>query len=480
MSETILSQKPIEKEKRQANEWSFAKMIYTGLMAFNLLSFLWLYIFDSGIEMPPIIWSTRLIAAILAFFLGKLWKDRGFQILSIYFFLFFFRCFIPDPNNLFHKEASESVLSALWLFSACYGIGRILDKKQLVKLIKPISVIWIFAIAICCGVALYAALTGNRIEGLKGVSDSFFYGYYDKNTWSARLYVGYSPTISSAILCITALISIITFCLIRQKLMKICIFVATCIIILAMALTETRTAYISLAIGLTIYIWVMVLHKKRYKCTKKTIIVSIVCMLLVFAIILLLINSITPVYNFILTRSIISQALAETVENTKVPNVHRGFDLSSTYVLSGRYELWRDAIAYITSHKLTLLIGESKIAPLSAFNNGMSHCHSIYIQILLESGIPGLVLFLLFIFSTGINSVKAVFSADQPLWIKLLPVIVISLLAGDLVECYLWLRASQCIMASVFFICCGILNQVSTKSKSLLPLQKLTKKALSE
>ena len=121
MSEAILSDNSIICEERHAKEWTLAKVIYTGLMAFNLLSFLWLLATGSGIEMPPVIWIARIATALLAIYLGKLWKDKGFQILAIYTCLFFFRVLIPNPGNIFSAEWQKAFQCAvvicrmLWL-----------------------------------------------------------------------------------------------------------------------------------------------------------------------------------------------------------------------------------------------------------------------------------------------------------------------------------------------------------------------------
>ena len=129
MSETASLHLVVDRQEEKLRHG--IKTLYVGLMAFCLLSFLWTLLIGSGVDnMPPIIWYARMATVPLAIYLGKLWKNTGFRILTVYTAIFFLRCFIPDQNSIFAEEVAENIISALWLFSACYGMGYILNEKQ--------------------------------------------------------------------------------------------------------------------------------------------------------------------------------------------------------------------------------------------------------------------------------------------------------------------------------------------------------------
>ena len=179
-------------------------------------------------------------------------------------------------------------------------------------------------------------------------------------------------------------------------------------------------------------------------------------MVIVFAFFFVVVLHITPLYNSFKTRGIISRAMAENTNDVQQSAVStRGFE--GDRVLNGRAELWTMVIDYIKEHPLILLVGESKISPLKGLNYYKAHCHSIYLQIILENGIPGILLFLAFIGYTMIHAIRVIRDPEQPLWIRLLPAIPVSLWVGDLAENFTWLRSSQCPMPAILCIAAGIL-----------------------
>ena len=464
MSEAILSDNSIVREERQVKEWTPAKVIYTCLMAFNLLSFLWLLANGSGIEMPPIIGIARLATVPLAIYLGRLWKDKGFRILSIYFLWFLFRCIIPNSDNFFAGEVSQSILSALWLFSSCYGLARILTGDQTRKFLLTCSSIWLVGICIFSCIGIYTAWTDSIID----VNGHGVIGLY----YSARLNMIYLSTTAGSILGLTFLIGIVTIVSAKKKLIKILLILVLFPIALAMALTDSRIVYISLPIGLGGFIFSYIFEKCKdkkaygknqyWRCWVYGIISMVITVILSFW----LLMQIIPVFNIFKIRGLISTAYAEGAG--KIPMIRRG--LEGTDILNGRMEIWASVLNYLRYNPLILLIGESKLHPLQNVIASYSHCHNIYLQVLLESGIPGLLIFLSFIVYTFFQSMKTIATSTLRLSIRLIPAILVFLCIEDFAECFIWLRSSQCPMIAAFFICAGIIksqqaNKIQTYSK---------------
>lgn len=204
------------------------------------------------------------------------------------------------------------------------------------------------------------------------------------------------------------------------------------------------------------------LHQKTSKHLWKSWALSIFIMFVVFVLVLLGIMKITPLFNQVKMKGIIPRAYAEEVEKTALSS--RGF---GEYLLTGRAELWAKIFDHFKQNPIALLIGESKLSPLHIVKNYKAHCHSIYIQVLLESGIPGLLLFLVFIVYTLIHAIRAIRDSSQPLWIRLLPAIPISLWVGDLAENFTWLRSSQCPMGAILCIAAGILCAQASGRKNI-------------
>ena len=184
-----------------------------------------------------------------------------------------------------------------------------------------------------------------------------------------------------------------------------------------------------------------------------------------FALVVFVMLQITPFFNQLRTQGFIPRAHAEEIEKTVVYS--RGFEGAD--MLTNRTRIWASIIEQIKQDKTILLTGESKVFSSEVFGQrykkGFGHSHCIYLQILLESGIPGLVLILSFIGYIIKKSIQLQTKTGFPLWIRLLPAILTSLWVADLVECFTWLRSSFCPMTTVLFISAGILsNTVPSKT----------------
>lgn len=452
-------------DRCQEKSWTAAKILYTGLTGFCLLSYLWTLAIGAGINnLPTVIWIARLASVPLAVYLGKLWKNKGFWILTLYTVLFFLRCFVPNPGSIFKDEVAENILSALWLFTACYGLGRILNNKQLKAFLLICAGIWTAGIVLCSCISIYAAWVGKTINNL---GEGFF--GVDELAGRMRMFFVYLPTTAGSILGISLLICIILLLCAKKKNEKTLLLFALIPILLTLGLTDSRTAYISVPAGISVMVFSIVFHyfqnTDEVKAGSRNIkawIYGIIMMLVVFLLLILVILQITPLFNQIKTRGIIPIAYAEETNTTAVSA--SGF--SGERVLTGRAELWSSVLQYIKQHPIALLIGESKLAPLRGFDNFFAHCHCLYLQVLLESGIPGLLLFLSFIVYTLFHAVKVIRTPSLPLWIRLLPALPVSLWVGDIAETFTWLRSSQCPMGAIAIISAGIIcAQITNRGK---------------
>ena len=95
---------------RQEKSWTAAKILYTGLTGFCLLSYLWTLAIGAGINnLPTVIWIARLVSVPLAVYLGRLWKNKGFW--KVFFI------FLDQADSIF------GVALVVWLF---YDIGILL------------------------------------------------------------------------------------------------------------------------------------------------------------------------------------------------------------------------------------------------------------------------------------------------------------------------------------------------------------------
>ena len=110
-------------------------------------------------------------------------------------------------------------------------------------------------------------------------------------------------------------------------------------------------------------------------------------------------------------------------------------------ILSGRQYVWLGALRVLQSNPWYLLYGISVVQPMLLVNplTGVElsyyHMHCMYLQVLVECGIPGLILLMMFLWRFARCAWKLMRDGSKPLWMRTLPVLPICILVAELVEC---------------------------------------------
>ena len=448
---------------------TFFKWLYLILMGLLLLSYPYMmltYTYFVPYNIPIWIWVLRFSCAVLAIGLGKLWKDKGCWILAVYFLWIILRMLIPDSKNLFSQQCSEVFITGIWTFTACYGMARILTPQELKRVLRICAAIWVLAMTISSTVGIIAAWQDKRVYTW---GNAAFWGIYPK-----RLMMPYLPTTSSALTSFSSMVALCALVCEKKRAIKILYGIATAIITLALSLTDSRTGFISFAVGTAALIFVCLIWRQKsrvsYEQQKKTLkfrkfAVIIVTAMVVFAGTILVLMFAEREFHYLRVRGslLINNALAESTE-TEV--FGRGFS-GGTDMLTGRFELWIGTLKYLKQNPLVLLIGEGKIAPMNGIQkftgHMLAHTHNMPLMILVESGIPGLLMVLAFVLYTARNYLKG-FRAGMKLVPFILVSIILSIMAGDMVECFAWMQGSYLPLLQFMVFTAGIYNAIKSKT----------------
>ncbi len=160
----------------------------------------------------------------------------------------------------------------------------------------------------------------------------------------------------------------------------------------------------------------------------------------------------------------ISEASAETVDTTSDPStddpelnlVSRDItaDLST---FTARDELWFGGLSYLKDRPITLLIGQldSVVARLPQQLLGRSefHFHSVFIETLVLTGIPGFALYVGFLIFVIIASFRLIFGKGVSMAKRFLAFVPLILLLNMLVEIYPSYQSGSANM--MYFLLCG-------------------------
>ena len=431
---------------------SICRILYVFLFSFLLIGHL--YFLFWGIEIntiPVIFWIFRIVTSILAIWLGKLWKDKGFILLSLFLCYMFLRLWLIDNNLLFSEDAAESLISGIWMCGACYGCARILDKKELKRLLGICSAIWTIGVVIYGGIGIHSAWVGHSIVGPGGAWWNFY----------GRMIMIYLPTTSGNILSVSAIIALVGGICNRNTIGKLLYLMAFLVIIIAMGLTDSRTAFICTATGVGAISGLSIYRLFRTKVKNRVgfLVICLVSALCAAVLTLLGIRLLVYLFNLLKAKGglLFTEAMAEGLKETKITVISRSFTNAEITQLSGRTEIWRTLLDYLFTHKTSLIFGNTIVQPMNLIPGleECAHCHNLILQIIIENGLIGLSIVLCFLFYLATCCFRMITKSTEFNLLMVLPIIFSSLI-GELVECNAWFRSSQCPMGVILFIAIGI------------------------
>lgn len=434
-------------------------------MGILLTGYLYLLFIGAEIDsIPAVLWILRIITAVMAIHIGRLWNDKGFMLLACYLGYSFFRLFLTNPQGTMSQYASEYLLSGLWFCTGCYGLARILKKQELKRFLSLITAILITGITIYCLIGLYVAFTDQEIPSL--CSGSW-------HLYSGRLALIYLPTTSGGLLGIFSLITLIAMLCTQAKNGKVLYFLAYLIILLTLALTDSRTAFCSLAGGNSIITGVVlsktVIQKgKRFPVIQWT--AAVLTILAVVAFSLFGLRYLVPVFNKVKMQKglLFPSAMAEATTSAKTELTNQYYLVNGSLYLSGRKEIWQIAVGELKNNPRIILFGKSLLQPLidNPWICQYAHCHNIMLQIVMENGLVGCLPLGLFLIMVLIRSICMIKDRKETLWLRFLPALIAAIWIGEMAECYTWFRSSQCPTGAFLFVIMGIVSFYSNEDSN--------------
>jgi len=443
--------------------------IYVFLMGILLLWYLYsIATFVNDYHTPGWVKIARCTAAVMAVWLGELWKDRGFRFLAAFWTLLFLRVGIPQYGALLWDEkVQESLLLGVWLFGACFRLPKVMKQEELKKFLLILFSIWMAGMAVYSAVGIYAAWTDSKIYTIGGT------GYW--NLRDNRLNLVFYFTTAASLLCLSSMIAVGMMCCLKKIWAKILFIPPLILMLVAMSLTDSRTARILFSIGMGGMACVGLVRGLRKAGKKEAACwtAGILGFGITAAGLVVLLGQVTPLFNTIRIRGgLIPAALAEGEGEQVTLIASRG--LSG---LTDREEIWGATLQYLKQNPKYLLTGTSIHNAMAGPNSLASirtytHCHNILLQTLLESGIPGLALLGGFIITTAGRGIRLICKREEkraekkPLWAILAAVIVFAMWVGEMDECLIVLLRHYTPMQALVFIGMGIVCAYGQREKS--------------
>lgn len=398
----------------------------------------------NGFPWMMIPWGIFIVAGVT---LGKTWKTKEFWILVAYWLLMLLRLVIPMPGSM--GLMKEPLWIAAYAFFGCFAVGYVIRPEMRKGFLQVFCAIWTIAAVVLCTLGLYVCWTDSSLmtPGGSGI-------YLDYS----RLYLVFHSSTSGNYVTICAAVALTGMVLVRRKWMKVLYALAALLMILTNALTATRTGYITIAAVIALMACIglyLLLDGKKARRRKHSVIRGIrngVILMLVFILLFAACTYgqtfIVDGFNRIKVRGgvLVQNALAESAGAGSVQLVHRGFEFGGSLdrLLSGRLGIWIHALKNLRDNPSALIWGWGIVNPLEFGTNRQlmidtkhtfEHVHNLYLQIVLESGIPGLLLFLAVALLFVICAVKLIRNREVSGWQKMVCVPAFAVLVQELDEC---------------------------------------------
>ena len=378
------------------------------------------------------LWIPLILLAALGLLLGKLWKDPVFWIFLALLCLKLLGAATQDYADLW-VEKDVFILSAYAFFGA-YAAARVLPRDAWKRFLSAFCLLWTLSAAVYAAFSLYTAFTGHPVPNL---------GTESIHILDNRLYPIYHPVVGGSAMSLSVAVALIGFCLTQNRALKVLYTAAAAALFLACSPTGARTAYVLTGMELALLLGLLVYDRLKpgrpdgfFRSIGKYAILVLVLVIITGAV------ALAQSYAFEAIR--LPGAGAERAVPTD-ELAHRGFDLSvsADAALAGRLTVWKNVLQVILESPKNLLLGQSVLDPMRMVNTlrteqglyAVNHCHNTPLQILLENGLPGFLLYLAFCCILLFRALRVLRNRSLPFWQRLLPIPALACLIGDLTDC---------------------------------------------
>ena len=175
-------------------------------------------------------------------------KDWGFRILAGYMALVFLRLLIPSPQILFSQTASETLFNGAWALIGCYALGHVLGRERTERWLKIFLTCWMLGMACFSSTGIYAAWTDRRIWN---IGEGAWWGFnIVSGTRSSRLNMLFDANTSGVLAGIAMVAGFLMAAGCKNKWGKGLYVLLILPNWTALALTDSRTAQVSAAVGI--------------------------------------------------------------------------------------------------------------------------------------------------------------------------------------------------------------------------------------
>lgn len=337
-------------------------------------------------------------------------------------------------------EKTQSIFSKIILiFLLCPAIGILVQGRSLKRFLQILIAVWTITNVILSAAGIYAVSQGIEIVSYSGKRIIGLDAEHCLLLWDTH------RSLAGMLLMLSIMVAYIGAAMAGKKWIAGLYLAGALVMLIALAMTNSRATTISTWIGSGIAL-AAVLQKRIKGYVRKEWLRWVVSLLLVIAVTavgLLGTDGLRHGVNAALQRggagALVSSANAETAAaeteaaETAIPETAAAEeepayiaerDYFSSY-LSGREDIWQGALEALKKRPSLLITGTSIHYVMPDLNlltpmPDVSHLHNQFLQILVATGIFGLLLFIGFLVIAIWASIRLFRDLERPLWERLI------------------------------------------------------------
>ena len=408
----------------------------------------------------PITWWIQIAELItLGAVLGKIRYCENIWIITLMLglILIFLTSAIRPETVL--EDTKPTLMRGVFIYLLCPSIGILLTEKNIRRFLTWFILVWVAFYTAMSAIGIYSMYTGRAIMDFSGI-----YGIYNED---GHLNLIAYYTVTAANLTVAILMAVIGIALTNKKTIRIVYTVGILIMQYALALTTGRAGMLSTGIGAGIAVAAAAETKLRGKMPirwKRILVlggVIVLCTVGIYQVFVIEQNVFNRQVSGQQTALFIHAAKAEeaTNETAEEPTEEPAIQTLSTRSLgttglSGRGHVYQRALDLIRKRPYLLLTGTSVPLVTEYINKDdqpvFEHVHCMPLQILLETGIGGLILLVLFLIPFIRSAWRLFFAIREPAWKRLIFIPTLCMFFIELVECILRLDKGFQVAVPVF------------------------------
>ncbi len=359
--------------------------------------------------------------------LWKLWQQWGLDFVSMLRY---------SPQVLYSYWPTLSAYTYALGFCVCLPLMAE-DRAAARRWVLLHLAVWTVWMCLLSLVGLWAALTGTLIHS----SGEQYIGIALSDRRLNLL--GYC-THTGALLGASVLAAVLCAAMARGRAVRIACLLAAVPMLLCLSLTDSRGSYLALG-GSAGLAAALALARSRHEKPSRRLLLWAGCAIAgvaaVWGLMMLCRAGLNRLAAAPQTHEMHwMELLGLSSASAEEAAAHRS--LLQGDMLSGRGEIWRAVFRLFGAEPWTLLHGTS-VTDLSETVNRYTqgtglvyaHTHNLFLQTLMELGLPGLCLMCLFLVRWG-KSALSLMRPERPLWLRLLPLLPLYLLVGDMADCH--------------------------------------------